>query len=98
MPEDALREALAAYAHEAWSGWMRYLFSKCDTHTPRNAVGMLLDVPVTTIPRWAVERWERQMNTPYADLPEEEKESDRAQADKILDIVFRVGLPGVTKR
>ena len=24
-----LREALADYAHQAWSGWMRYLFSKC---------------------------------------------------------------------
>ncbi|GAF83654.1 unnamed protein product, partial [marine sediment metagenome] len=23
------REELAEYAHEAWSGWMRHLFSKC---------------------------------------------------------------------
>src|SRR4051812_34237278 len=23
------REALAAYAHEAWSGWMAYFFGKC---------------------------------------------------------------------
>jgi hypothetical protein len=25
---DVVREELAAYAHEAWSGWMRYMFSK----------------------------------------------------------------------
>ncbi len=63
------REALAEYAHAAWSGWMHYLFSKCDG---------------SVIPPWAVERWKRQAATAYPDLPEEEKDSDRAEADKIL--------------
>ena len=27
--EKLVREALADYAHDAWSGWMKYLFSKC---------------------------------------------------------------------
>lgn len=51
------REALAAYAHEAWSGWMRYLFSKCEPD--------LLSAGAV-IPRREVERWRRQMATPYA--------------------------------
>ncbi len=40
-----------------------------------------------TIPAQMVARWTRQMNTPYADLPENEKESDREEADKIIAIL-----------
>ena len=71
------REQLAEYAHEAWSGWMNHLFSKSREH----AHG------VVVIPEWAVKRWTRQAKTPYNELPEEEKESDRAEADKMLAIV-----------
>jgi len=72
-----LREALAAYAHEAWSGWMQYLFTK----SKKNTDGTV------TIPQPLVERWYRQLTTLYADLPESEKESDRKEADKMLRIV-----------
>lgn len=78
----AAREALAEYAHEAWSGWMKYLFVKCE----KNDDGEIV------IPRWAYERWQRQMNTPYADLPESEKESDRLEADRMLEVLDRVPL------
>lgn len=75
------REELAAYAHEAWSGWMRYLFSKCSVkYLEAGGEGWVMD-------QASAERWTRQMHTPYADLPEGEKESDRAEADKILGIV-----------
>ena len=71
------RETLAAYAHDAWAGWMRYLFSK----------GTLNDDGTYTMPAWAVERWQRQMATSYADLPEAEKASDRKEADAIVTIL-----------
>lgn len=75
------REQLAVYAHEAWSGWTQYLFDQSyvlhDFHGLEERV----------IPAWAVERWTRQMITPYAELPEQEKESDRQEADKILAIL-----------
>lgn len=64
----------AAIAHEQWSGWMKYLFEK----STQNADGTV------TIPKWAVDRWTRQMNTPYVELPESEKESDRIEARKYL--------------
>jgi len=83
--EAQLVEALADYAHDAWSGWMRYLFSKC--------LGVLdhgADACETVIPEWATKRWRRQMNTPYKDLPEEEKESDRVEARKILSIINKL--------
>lgn len=74
---DTARETLAEYAHDAWSGWMKYLFEK----STKNADGTV------TIPQWAVERWERQMNTPYSELPETEKASDRKEADEMLAIM-----------
>ena len=70
------RESLAAYAHSAWAGWMRYLFSQCVGHEGE-----------IVIPVWAVERWSRQIETAYQELSEAEKESDRAEADKMLKIV-----------
>jgi hypothetical protein len=73
---NALREALAEYAHEAWSGWMKYLFTK----------GTFNEDGTWTMPKWAVERWTRQMGTPYAGLPENEKPSDREEADKMISI------------
>ncbi len=67
-----LREQLAELAHEQWSGWMHYLFSK----------GTYNDDGTWTMPEWAVNRWVIQMGTPYGKLSEEEKESDRKEADK----------------
>lgn len=76
-PATDLREPLAALAHEQWSGWMRYLFEKA----PPNIDGTV------TLPAWAVDRWTRQMQTPYADLSAQEKESDRAEAERVLIVV-----------
>jgi hypothetical protein len=75
-----LVEALAAYAHEAWSGWMRYLFSKGRSRP--TMAGMAVTIPG----EWA-ERWMRQMNTPYAELRYDEQDSDRKEARRMLAIV-----------
>lgn len=76
-PVRDVRELLAEYAHEAWSGWMKYLFEKCELGAGGSVV----------MPDWAVKRWARQANTKYADLSPEEKESDRTEADRMLAIV-----------
>jgi hypothetical protein len=73
IPDD-VRERLAAVQHEIWAHWMRHLFG---VSAPQ------LDGSVV-IPPARVERWQRQMNTPYVDLTDREQESDRHQADKIL--------------
>ena len=70
------REKLADYAHAAWSGWMKYMFSK----STKDGSGLVM------IPASLVERWTRQMNTPYTELPENEKESDRLEADRMIEI------------
>lgn len=68
------REALADYAHAAWSGWMVYLFQKSHEN-PDGSV---------TIPPELVRRWRRQMVTAYAELPANEQASDLAEADAML--------------
>lgn len=74
-------ERLAELAHEQWSGWMKYQFD-CGEEI------VLPNGEITyTIPFWAVERWKRQMGTPYSDLPEEEKKSDRIEAQKVIDLL-----------
>jgi hypothetical protein len=44
-----------------------------------------------TIPPQLVERWQRQIDTPYAALSEQEKESDRSQVDRYWPLVAREG-------
>ncbi|MBD2076282.1 hypothetical protein H6F86_20845 [Phormidium sp. FACHB-592] len=72
-----LREKLADLQHEIWSHWMRWLFQCCT----KNADGSV------TIPAAKVERWMRQMETPYSQLSDAEQESDRIEADKVLKVL-----------
>lgn len=74
-----MREQLADYAHEAWSGWMIYLFKK----SVFNKDGTV------TIPKWAVDRWMKQCYDGYYDLSEEEQLSDLKEADKMIAIMER---------
>ena len=81
LRNDSEIEILAAYAHKAWCGWMTYMFLHERVSASTDGEGSLI------IPAELVSRWARQMNTPYEDLPESEKESDRAEARKILDLL-----------
>ena len=69
-----LVEVLANQAHDSWSGWMIHLFTK----SVLNADGTV------TIPAESVQRWKRQLATPYHELTATEKESDRREARKTL--------------
>lgn len=77
-PKDLL-EALADEEHSRWAHWQRYLHSRCT----RQLDGCL------TIPCDLVQRWERQIETPYPELQESEKNSDREQARKLLSSIKR---------
>lgn len=87
VPPIDLREALAAHAHVAWSHWTAYFLDVLeplldprdgeDRHPTRGAEAALD----------AVRRWRRQIETPYADLTEAEKNSDREWGDKSAKVV-----------
>ena len=71
-----MKEELANLCHEQWSGWVKYMFSK----------GTLNEDGTWTMPIEFVQRWTRQMNTPYTELSESEQNSDRNEADKFIEI------------
>lgn len=68
-------EELANNEHIRWSNWQKYVHSKCI----KNDDGSL------TIPKEYVEHWEYEINTDYANLPENIKESDRREVRQILE-------------
>lgn len=70
------REVIANLCHRQWSGWMEYLFKQS-----YELFGVII------IPRWAVKRWKRQINTPYEQLSKLEKDSDRKQADRFIKLL-----------
>src|SRR5216683_239552 len=76
-PEQNLLEELAEKAHQSWAHWMTYLFLQSTRQYDGSYV----------IPKELVERWQRQVETPYAQLSEKEKESDREEARHILPII-----------
>lgn len=81
-----LREKLAEYAHEAWAGWMKWEYEK------RLGTSWNKDTEIASYPVQDWDRWRRQMKTPYSELPEHEKESDRNEADRMISIFMQVGL------
>ncbi|EXG81178.1 hypothetical protein [Cryptosporangium arvum] len=80
LRSERLLEELAAVEHERWAHWQRYLHSRGE----RAADGSLV------LPAELVERWERQIATPYAELSEAEKTSDREQVLRYLPVIEAV--------
>jgi hypothetical protein len=82
-----LREAIAAAEHGQWGHWTRHMLQILDTVFAVAGVVQYENVdppsPVTT----SVRRWWRQIETPYDELSEKEKNSDREWADKVLSMM-----------
>ena len=72
-----LMEKLAAIEHERWADWMSYLIS----------CGARYENPGFVLPASLVDAWQRQIDTPYADLSEAEKQSDRDQVARYWDLI-----------
>jgi hypothetical protein len=72
-----LLEELASIEHQRWSDWQRWLHCQCE----RRDDGSLV------IPAHLVERWERQISTPYEHLTDEEKQADRDQVARYWPLI-----------
>lgn len=66
--------------HARWAKWQKYLHSKCVEH--ENGKGEWVCFPAELF-----RRWERQINTPYSELSEQEKESDRKEVGSYLPLI-----------
>ncbi len=81
-----LIEKLAPIQHEIWAHWMEYLFSKCSEQEIFDN-GRHFKTGNLVINKELVERWKRQIETPYSELSETEKQSDINQVLKFIDLV-----------
>lgn len=75
---EQLKEQLAAIEHIRWADWQKWMHGVCEQTEP--AGGLF-------IPAALVERWNRQIATPYAELSEQEKASDREQVDRYWPLI-----------
>jgi hypothetical protein len=82
MNKEELIESLADKEHASWCRWMQYLFSKSEAHGDGSV----------TIPASLALRWFRQADTPYAELSEQEKQSDRDEVAHILPVIREYAL------
>lgn len=102
MTEEELIEQLADKEHDSWARWMRYLFSKCLDITAEHVHGEDIEKARAITQLFAtcegaiiimpelVDRWTRQIHTPYARLSEREKQSDRNEVAHILPIIHAI--------
>ncbi|WP_158818503.1 hypothetical protein [Methylocapsa sp. S129] len=79
LPFESLVEEFAALEHQRWAHWQKYVHDN-GQRQPDGSIVLPADLVV---------RWERQINTQYADLTAEEKESDREQVRKYLPLLER---------
>ena len=73
-----LFEKLASIEHERWADWQKYLHSKCTKDSNGNLI----------IPKELVDRWERQIATPYNELTAKEQDSDREQVNRYWNLII----------
>lgn len=78
LESERIFERLAAIEHERWAYWQRYVHDQC----VRREDGSLV------IPAELAKRWGGQIDTPYTELTEEEKESDREQVQRYLPTII----------
>ena len=78
-----LLEDLAELEHQQWAHWTKYMLdrleqleSEQDSHDPYKVMHQK-------------ENWRRQIATPYPELTEKEKDSDRSWASKSLEITAK---------
>lgn len=78
LESEQLVDELAAIEHERWAHWQRYVHDHCQ----RQQDGSLV------IPAELAARWEAQIETPFVELTERERDSDREQVRRYLPVII----------
>ena len=85
-PNTKLFEELADIEHTRWCGWQKYLHSLL-TKEVRGENGKEFETGNMIMSKKSFDHWERQIKTPYCDLSEKEKDSDREQVMGYWDLL-----------
>lgn len=73
--EEETFEKLADIEHQRWADWQKWCHEVLRKECPSPELEKVL------------KRWDRQINTPYSELTEKEKDSDRRQVRRYWKIV-----------
>jgi MoxR-like ATPase len=76
--QNSLLEAMAELEHKQWAHWTKYMITALKEE----------GVDLSSSP--LIKRWMRQIETPYSELSETEKESDREWARKALQLLRKL--------
>lgn len=76
-----LIEKLATIEHERWADWQRYVHNTYQKFSFGQGEYRLF------IANDLYDRWNRQINTPYSELSEQEKQSDRDQVMRYWPLI-----------
>jgi hypothetical protein len=79
LQSEPVVERLAEIEHERWAHWQKYVHDQCERREDGSMV----------IPAELAARWQAQIETPYADLSEQEKDSDREQVQRYLPTIVQ---------
>lgn len=79
--------------HKRWAKWQEYIFD-CAIRSGDDNLG----IRTFAWPTGQVENWERQIETPYEELPEKEKESDRKETREYLPLIKQMFLSLANER
>lgn len=93
---DNIIEKLASLEHKQWSGWMKHLFSKCNSFeiqtkytfkntTDEDDVTEEYNKISNIIPVWYSQKYKHHMNIAYNNMEEADKDSYRYDAKRILN-------------
>ena len=75
MSQKNLLEKLAEIEHGRWSDWQAWCHKILRENCPSSELEKVL------------ERWDKQIATPYSELSEKEKESDRDQVRRYWNLI-----------
>ena len=82
--EEDFIEKGAELEHDRWTRWQKYMFSKMQYSEYKDGEKTMA---CYILPADLWERWNRQIDTPYSELSEQEKESDRKETRNYLPLI-----------
>ena len=83
--KEDLVDTIADFMHMQWSHWQKHVHSQMIKENVGEKWYYM------TLSEEQHKYWERQMNTPYSELTEKEKDSDREWAIKLLELLMADG-------